>query len=755
MITTNSWQHVAMTYDKASGMAALYCNGAVVATASLGTFTPQTSSDFNLGRRPAGAFAGLYFNGKMDEPSVYNRALSAIEIQTIYNAGTAGKCLPLTTPPVITAQPTNQAVVVGGTANFSVTASGTPPLSYQWNFNDTNIVGATNTTLVLTNVQVGQAGNYAVLVFSAHGSILSSNAVLTVLTPPSITAQPGNQTVVVGGTANFSVTATGSSPLSYRWSFGGTNIAGATNASLTLTNVQLNQAGNYAATITNLYGSILSSNAVLTVIPPGSCTPPPSGLVSWWPGEGNANDIVGTNNGTLQGPVGFAAGEVGQAFVLDGSSTSIRVPASSSLNVGLGGGLTTEVWINPLNFSFQSICEWNLNNGDPYGSAQIGAHLELNEFNADGSLWGNIIDTSGNDHIVNTAGGVIMTNSWQHVAMTYDKASGMAVLYCNGAVVATASLGTFTPQTSFDLFMGSRPSGFFSGLYFNGKMDEPSVYNRALTASEIQAIYNVGTGGKCPLSSPPAISTQPTNQTVTAGGAANFSVIASGSLPLSYQWRLGGTNIVGATNTILTLTNVQLVQAGNYTVLVTNTLGAILSSNAVLTVTSDVDHFTWKPVPSPRYINTGFAISIQARNPTNGLSTSFTGTTTLGSTNGIAVTPPVSGNFDQGVWTGSVVIAQAASNLVLRADDGFGHLGLANPISVISLPSLGMIQSGNVAMFFWPVGYSGFVLETSGRLSPASWVVVPYSPLQIGDQYLLPIDMTGTNGFYRLWFPGP
>ena len=59
------------------------------------------------------------------------------------------------------------------------------------------------------------------------------------------------------------------------------------------------QAGNYEVLVTNAYGSILSSNAVLTVnlLPP--CTPAPSGLVGWWPGEGNANDIVGTNNGTL------------------------------------------------------------------------------------------------------------------------------------------------------------------------------------------------------------------------------------------------------------------------------------------------------------------------------------------------------------------------------------------------------------------------------------------------------------------------
>ena len=74
---------------------------------------------------------------------------------------------------------------MGGTANFSVTASGALPLSYSWNFNGTNIAGATNTSLTLTNVQLNQAGNYAVLVTNVYGSVLSSNAILTVNLPPS------------------------------------------------------------------------------------------------------------------------------------------------------------------------------------------------------------------------------------------------------------------------------------------------------------------------------------------------------------------------------------------------------------------------------------------------------------------------------------------------------------------------------------------------------------------------------------------
>ena len=127
----------------------------------------------------------------------------------------------------------------------------------------------------------------------------------------------------------------------------------------------------------------------------------------------------------------------------------------------------------------------------------------------------------------------------------------------------------------------------------------------------------------------------------------------------------------------------------------------------------------------------------------------------LGTTNGVAVTPPVSGNFVQGVWTGAVMIAQTGSNLVLRADDGSGHIGLANPINVINLPTVQMICFGNNALYMWPVGCPGFVLETTGSLLPATWVAVPFSPVQIGDQYVLPLYMTGTNGFYRLRLPEP
>src|SRR5204863_2953262 len=113
---------------------------------------------------------------------------------------------------------------------------------------------------------------------------------------PFIVTQPANQTVTVGSSANFNVQAGGTAPLSYQWRFNGTNITGETRTSLTLTNVQLSQAGHYSVQVTNAAGSTNSADAVLTVIPP--CVVPPSGLVSWWKGEGNANDSADNNPGT-------------------------------------------------------------------------------------------------------------------------------------------------------------------------------------------------------------------------------------------------------------------------------------------------------------------------------------------------------------------------------------------------------------------------------------------------------------------------
>ncbi|MGD0743689.1 MAG: protease pro-enzyme activation domain-containing protein, partial [Verrucomicrobiota bacterium] len=237
--------------------------------------------------------------------------------------------LSVISPPMITQQPTNQAVFDGATATFTVSVTGGLPLSYQWRDNGTNLVdggniaGSTTTNLVISNVSPAEVGTYSIMASNLAGVAVSSNASLTITpSPPVIIQQPASQTVVVDGTVQFGVSAIGSKPFFYQWSFNGTNIADATNVSLTLADVQFSQAGNYAVLVTNLYGSTNSATAVLTVVP---CTPAPSGLIGWWPGEDNGNDIIGTNNGILEN-VTFTNGMVGQAFHLNGSNADVQIP---------------------------------------------------------------------------------------------------------------------------------------------------------------------------------------------------------------------------------------------------------------------------------------------------------------------------------------------------------------------------------------------------------------------------------------------
>ena len=239
----------------------------------------------------------------------------------------------------------------------------------------------------------------------------------------------------------------------------------------------------------------------------------------------------------------------------------------------------------------------------------------------------------------------------------------------------------------------------------------------------------------------------------SVGGTAIFTVTASGSTPLYYQWNWNGANILGATNSSLTLTNLQWGQAGIYSVTISNVIGSIISSNAILTITPD--HFAWKWVSASKFVNVPFSVTIQAQSVGGTVVTNYNGYVNLTSTNGISVTPSISGGFTHGVWTGSVVIPIATSNLVLKADDGFGHYGLANSINVVNPPSLAVAVSGQVLLMHWPVTPSGFGVETTSSLAPAKWTPVAGSPIQIGQEWLLPVIMADTNHFYRLRYSSP
>ena len=200
-------------------------------------------------------------NDSADATSASGSDTSGEAIQILYG--------PTTVPPLISSHPADLIATLGSSNAFAVIIGSVTPLAYQWFFMDTNnpVLGGTNASLILTNVQQSQAGIYFVLATNMYGSTFSSNAILTVtLDPPQITSQPISRSGIVGTNFTFAVSASGSLPLAYQWYYNTNSlISGATNSSLFLTNIQFNQSGTYSVVVSNAYGVTNSGYAVLAM----------------------------------------------------------------------------------------------------------------------------------------------------------------------------------------------------------------------------------------------------------------------------------------------------------------------------------------------------------------------------------------------------------------------------------------------------------------------------------------------------------
>jgi hypothetical protein len=322
------------------------------------------------------------------------------------------------------------------------------------------------------------------------------------------------------------------------------------------------------------------------------CLTPPSGLVSWWRAEGNAKDQAGSHPGYLYGGAGFTIGEVGVAFSFDGIGGHVRVQNAPDLQ--FGGGLTLEAWILPIVGSrVQTIMsKWDAIAGINQRSISFVLdstnRLELG------------ISRDGTDTTVIPVAStsVLPLNQWTHVAGTYD---GVTVsVYVNGQLQNSAAYSGAQPifPGADDFAIGGNVGGLPPGQLlspFAGLIDEATTYGRALSAAEIQAIYNAGSAGKCAPPPPPVILVEPGDQAVHATSNATFTVVAAEAPPLSYQWNSNTVRVVDATNSSFTITNVQLSDSGSYfSVTITNLAGTTNSRNALLTV---------YPAPSTHYVD--------------------------------------------------------------------------------------------------------------------------------------------------------
>ena len=266
---------------------------------------------------------------------------------------------------VILLQPQSTNVIVGSNALFSVTAGGAGPLFFQWFFNGSILTNQTGSSLLITNVQTTNAGNFQVVVSNSFNSVTSRVAVLTVTlitnSAPVITNQPASVTVAAGSTATFTVGVTGTPPLFYQWVFQVnstvfTNIPNATNVTFSITNAQTTNAGNYAVAVTNAFGFANSTVATLfitnadTNTPPPPTGPPSPGLVDSGAGEGMLQHsalmpLKALQNSGAPAAMNFTfSSEVGATYVIEYKKSLADtdwVPIST--NTGTGDWLTNRV----------------------------------------------------------------------------------------------------------------------------------------------------------------------------------------------------------------------------------------------------------------------------------------------------------------------------------------------------------------------------------------------------------------------------
>lgn len=160
----------------------------------------------------------------------------------------------------------DQTVEAGAIARMGITAISTTPLSYQWLCSSTNLPNATNASLVFTNIQMSRTGTYSVIVSNVYGAVTSCPASLLVA-PLAIVASPTNMTGLIAGSVTLSVSAVGIKPFTYQWQHDGTNIIGATGATLTLANLSPDKAGSYSVIVSNSLGGMTSSTAWLDIVP--------------------------------------------------------------------------------------------------------------------------------------------------------------------------------------------------------------------------------------------------------------------------------------------------------------------------------------------------------------------------------------------------------------------------------------------------------------------------------------------------------
>ena len=512
--------------------------------------------------------------------------------------------------PVITAQPSDQAVGEGQDATFTVTAAGSQ-LSYQWQRDGVDIAGATSASYTLSAVVLGDSGStFRVIVTNAAGDATSQNATLTVtLVPPVIAVQPAPQTVTEGQSATFSVLANGSQ-LTYQWRRGEQPIAGANLASFTLDAVTLSDSGAvFDVVVTNAAGDATSDPAALTVelappqitLHPLNQSAPVGGSVTFsvsatgsqlsYQWRRDTADLPGETNPVLS-LTGLTLADHGAVFSVlvgngAGSISSLTATLSvvenapaidnqpQAISVFEGEQAVFTVVASGSNLSYQ----WQRGGVDIPGATAASYVIPSVSLADDGVLFrvvvGNSAGSVGSDAValtVTPAAPVIVQQPQTQTiiegdAVTFEVvAEGASLAYQwfrNGAPIAGANATTYSIDP---VALTDQGAAFYV-----------RVSNASDTVTSQTATLSVSLRA-------PEILAQPGDQSVSEGQSATFSLVARGS-SLAYQWYRNGSVVVGATDAMLVLDAVSFAESGaRFYVVVSNSLGSVQSADAGLLV---------------------------------------------------------------------------------------------------------------------------------------------------------------------------
>src|SRR6267142_3955526 len=245
-----------------------------------------------------------------------------------------------------------------------------------------------------------------------------------------------------------------------------------------------------------------------------SCFPAPTNILGWWPGEGSAADIIGTNNGVLQGgATASAAGKVGTAFSFDGTNSFVAISNSALLR--------------PTNFTIEGWVRFTgLDSGGSGGSPAGDQYIIFRQNTRSSDFEGFDLSKTrvgSNDFfrfLISSASGqtaqiyslTTLTNgTWYHVAAV--RGSNFTQIYVNGVLERQTNVTFAQDYGNFPLYFGTSGQSFWDHK-LKGNLDEVSIYNRALSSNEIASIYAAGTSGKCKA---PSITLQPQSHSVGFG----------------------------------------------------------------------------------------------------------------------------------------------------------------------------------------------------------------------------------------------